>query len=352
MDITFLLGNGFDIGLGLNSGYRDFYKEYCKPDHNDTNSIRKFKKQLESSDDEIFHSVYDWSDFEKAFGEYAKEFGKEQKEEYLEVFSDFCQKFNLYLEKEENLIDYSDKKAITEMMCSLCQCHYQLKETERRNIEKVYNLSSSHTYNFITFNYTSTLDNCFSILKESKTLSGTIGKCIHIHGRILEGMTVGINDPSQISNSYFASDSKVIQALVKSNQIEIMGSNSKAELLRLINESKIIYVFGMSIGVTDKVWWETIGEWLKKDSDHRLVILTYVPGYTDRLPSTRNSVITEYKNRFFTQAEMTEDIASRITKQIIIGINLKIFGKKLKKPEEIAAMEISDSMTNSNAVPV
>ena len=109
MDITFLLGNGFDIGLGLNSSYRDFYKEYCKPDDTDSECIR-FKNQLKTTDDGVFNSVYNWSDFEKAFGEYAKEFGKEQEDEYLGVFSDFCQKFNLYLEKEESLIDYSNKK--------------------------------------------------------------------------------------------------------------------------------------------------------------------------------------------------------------------------------------------------
>ena len=30
MNITFLLGNGFDIGLGMPTRYEDFYKEYCK----------------------------------------------------------------------------------------------------------------------------------------------------------------------------------------------------------------------------------------------------------------------------------------------------------------------------------
>ena len=31
LNITFLIGNGFDIGLGLKTRYKDFYKYYCKP---------------------------------------------------------------------------------------------------------------------------------------------------------------------------------------------------------------------------------------------------------------------------------------------------------------------------------
>lgn len=30
MNITFLMGNGFDIGIGMPTQYEDFYEEYCK----------------------------------------------------------------------------------------------------------------------------------------------------------------------------------------------------------------------------------------------------------------------------------------------------------------------------------
>ena len=46
MNVTFLVGNGFDIGLGLKTRYSDFYEEYCKADKADSEAITKFKRTL------------------------------------------------------------------------------------------------------------------------------------------------------------------------------------------------------------------------------------------------------------------------------------------------------------------
>lgn len=29
MQVTFLIGNGFDLGIGLKTAYSDFYRVYC-----------------------------------------------------------------------------------------------------------------------------------------------------------------------------------------------------------------------------------------------------------------------------------------------------------------------------------
>ncbi len=39
MNITFLIGNGFDLNLGLKTRYTDFYKYYME--HNPNNLISK-----------------------------------------------------------------------------------------------------------------------------------------------------------------------------------------------------------------------------------------------------------------------------------------------------------------------
>ena len=47
MNITFLIGNGFDIGLGMPTRYEDFYEHYCKVitgENGDSNNIVEFKK--------------------------------------------------------------------------------------------------------------------------------------------------------------------------------------------------------------------------------------------------------------------------------------------------------------------
>lgn len=46
MNITYILGNGFDIQLGLKSRYCDFLAEYVKPKDEDSENVRAFREYL------------------------------------------------------------------------------------------------------------------------------------------------------------------------------------------------------------------------------------------------------------------------------------------------------------------
>ena len=104
LTVTFLLGNGFDIGLGLNTRDEDFYPIYCQPCDEDSRAIRCFKEVLKErttdSEKTRFCFVKNWSDFEKAIGEYSAVFSSEGKKDFIEIYEDFCIKFNAYLELE------------------------------------------------------------------------------------------------------------------------------------------------------------------------------------------------------------------------------------------------------------
>ena len=58
MYITFLIGNGFDINIGLNTRYSDFYKFFLK-NANESNMIRNWIEKEE----------YLWSDLEFYLGQ-------------------------------------------------------------------------------------------------------------------------------------------------------------------------------------------------------------------------------------------------------------------------------------------
>jgi len=45
MNIVFIIGNGFDLNLGLKTKYTDVYKDYCKTSTSDSELIRRFKKR-------------------------------------------------------------------------------------------------------------------------------------------------------------------------------------------------------------------------------------------------------------------------------------------------------------------
>lgn len=47
MNVTFLIGNGFDLGIGLKTAYADFYGIYCMPHQGDSPAVVKFKSEIQ-----------------------------------------------------------------------------------------------------------------------------------------------------------------------------------------------------------------------------------------------------------------------------------------------------------------
>ena len=45
-NVLFLIGNGFDLNCGLKSRYIDAYNYYCSKTSNNSEVIKKFKKEL------------------------------------------------------------------------------------------------------------------------------------------------------------------------------------------------------------------------------------------------------------------------------------------------------------------
>lgn len=71
MNITFLIGNGFDLNLNLNTRYTDFYKYYIKNDPKDLLS-ESIKEDYEM-----------WSDLEVGLGEFLKDIDESQIKNFL-----------------------------------------------------------------------------------------------------------------------------------------------------------------------------------------------------------------------------------------------------------------------------
>lgn len=100
MQVTFLVGNGFDLNAGLRTRFSDFFKVYCEETANDTPVIKKFKE-------EIGTNVELWSDFEKQMGNYTAKVMKDilaegdlSVEDYYTCIDDFRNKFIIYLNEE------------------------------------------------------------------------------------------------------------------------------------------------------------------------------------------------------------------------------------------------------------
>lgn len=283
MNITFLIGNGFDVGVGLKSKFSDYFPIYIEESRNKETSLKKLADDIDSNKAE-------WSYFERQLGVYLKNFNKDTKSEFIAQLKDFETGFISYLKKSEKLVDYSCTDEIYNQMTSALLYFYMndnipvLSKLQIENLFKTYE-RTAHIYNFINFNYTSILENCLATIKDGTVLnrrlaSGTIlsdkvGKITHIHGSIDRSPIMGVNDKSQIFNKELAEDNKFAKYLIKPMLNKARRMNYDVEAEKLIKNSHIICVYGMSLGETDKYWWNLILRWLNADASRQLVIFVY-----------------------------------------------------------------------------
>lgn len=154
--------------------------------------------------------------------------------------------------------------------------------------------SEEYIYCYITFNYTNILDRIVQLyggVSDSRVIathicngiskSNRIGKVIHIHGTTNEEMILGVNDESQVDNDALKADSIFLDTFIKKRMNYSIGQRKTENAISVINNSHIVCIFGMSIGNTDKMWWEELINWLKANEKNILII--FWKGFEDDL---------------------------------------------------------------------
>lgn len=345
VNITFLIGNGFDIGLGLKTRYENFYDVYSTPNEEDSEHLQVFKSALrkyQSERDQKKGKIVDWADFEKTFGAYSKNFKDGEQYKYIELFENFVEEFNAYLQQEENKVDYSNKKLIADTMKEGVTKYFYIRKEDTEIIQNRYNsLRGERIYNFVSFNYTKTIDSCADILKESLKNDGNrkVGGVFHIHGYVEENMIMGIDNPSQISNPVFVNDLDIIREIVKPEQNKEAKTNYEKGVISTINASHIICIYGMSIGETDRKWWTAISKWLVSDPNRLLVILGHDDKYDKRFTHSQRKVVTSLVDKFLDNTDLDDNQKEKIRDRVLVGMNYDIFSMKLRKNEETPVKE-------------
>lgn len=288
--ITFLIGNGFDINLGLKTKYSDFYNEYLESNKDvDPNSnIGKFCEMIESD-------YKTWSDFEGAFAQ--KIWGT--KDDVSDILYDFSTKFSEYLKKQTALCDYGDKEIIGKFEKFLTSGHDTLENADKQIItSKIEELwSESITVDFINFNYTDTLYKLIKLRISNKgrkdlsvrdayragrtyKLSQNLGEILRIHGEIGGNIIIGVDSLQQLADEKLRDNNKIARYCVK-KEINKDNGNAKFEnkFTEMINRSSIIYAYGLSFGESDRSRWDIISKWLKTDKGHKLIVFKFNTGF-------------------------------------------------------------------------
>ena len=102
MKITVLVGNGFDISLGIKSSYGDFYTWYCAQ-KSDVAHIQKFRDDIkEDMSRNVPSEEKTWADFELGLGKYTANFTPDNVDEFIECLEDAQESIRDYLQTEQD----------------------------------------------------------------------------------------------------------------------------------------------------------------------------------------------------------------------------------------------------------
>lgn len=345
MNVTFLIGNGFDLNLGLGTGFKAFLKYYLKKEAIDPQTQKK-DDDIEAFKRLISADIDYWSALEKALGEMTNISPLNNADGLIKCKRDLDRCLREYLILQQARVEYpEDKKYAQEMVNSIDGYRKFLKEATKQRISQVYNacIGESFYYNAITFNYTNVFDTCFNSMPSilNKHRKGNTeyghqkGKLVHIHGTMDQSMIVGVNDETQIANKKLATDKRVQMHLIKPRMNELSQEMRSDEARELIRTSTIIVVFGMSIGATDKLWWKCIAQRMLASSLCQLIIIDYIPELDPAFPYEVSIAEDEAIERFLSIAEVEETQRENLRSRISAFYNTEMFKLSLtKKPLE------------------
>lgn len=330
MNITFLIGNGFDINLGYKTKYKDFYDYY----------IARYPDDLLAK--AIKDDYENWADLEEGLGDYYKNKYIGREEDFIQSKNRMDNALSEYLSEETKRKIAFEVDAAQEFQNNIVHVNrFLAAEDSEAYRAETENFIGSIRYCFINFNYTDSIDQIIEYSKKNiKPFATHIGgsmhynddvlEPIHIHGTKSSEMVLGVNDISQMSKAVTVSENLTL-AMIKPEINESLGNRKNDLVKSVIDGSKYIFIYGMSLGPTDKRWWEEIFGWIKKDGTRRLVIFHFSPAGT--VPSGGQTAQTKSAIRqdFFNRVKANRDESERYKKQVIVQINSRIFTfKKIK----------------------
>lgn len=312
MNITFMIGNGFDRNLGLKTTYSEFISWYKDTD-TDSELLKGFRKHI-NDNEEL------WSAAEEELGKYTAQFESGAGEAFNACHTDICEHLAKYLQDEQGKFQSQAlvneiENAFSQLKALTSPFHTQEKEI----LDAVYSRRRNENvvFNFITYNYTDTLDQCLELIRNKQGLLGShrysntthnhaVGTIHHVHGTVNGQMVFGVNDKSQIAKPeiFNCEDGDLYEnILIKQQANQGYQENADAKAKKLLDDSQILYIYGMSIGATDKLWWERVCDWLAGSGDRHIIYHCYTlppEGVvdTDRKIAIRKErrKITQYSN--------------------------------------------------------
>lgn len=214
-----ILGNGFDLDLGLKTSYKDFVKSnywpFGKPKNYRIGSLPQFL-------DRHLGAIGTWYDLEEILAKFASQRGRSTRElidEDKASFKELIQSLKEYLQSQENsFIEGENTDLVTP--ASFFMSLFLQKEN----------------HSIYSFNYT----NVCRIFSKINSCFEKVCTCTHVHGALAHGnIILGAGDQRDLNDSYFE--------FYKSASPHYESNN----LVEDLNSADEVYIFGHSLGLND-----------------------------------------------------------------------------------------------------
>ena len=243
MEITLILGNGFDKNLGLKTSYKEFYGWYKNKPSGDK-IVDKMKESIRCfvEGNNKGQEIINWGDAELALGEFSN--SCKDKEEFILCYNDL----------EDKLADYIElqNRAVKDLIIDEGKVLESIQNIVRAFRIKGYEKIIIHT---ITLNYTDIDFNTFKNSNYAKIREKKIyfGNFVHLHGKIGSEITFGVGNISQIINQSIATElpDGFVDQIIKIQHDSLTQRNNYEAIDDILERSEAVYIYGWSFGNSD-----------------------------------------------------------------------------------------------------
>ena len=163
--------------------------------------------------------------------------------------------------------------------------------------------------------------------KDRKRRSIFLSAIEHIHGFTNTRMILGVNDKSQIASDKLREKPTITNRYVKSecNNTLDLGHDEKCQ--SWISEANLICLFGLSLGDTDKKWWDLIAK--RTLSSDQCIVIFFENNPSKRFTDNQIVDIKEAKKevivRFLSKVDISGSEKEVVRQKMFVAYNTDMF---------------------------
>lgn len=329
MNIVFLIGNGFDINLGMKTSYADFYDDYIKTYRTDSVPINRLMQSIAQ-----YKKTNLWADLENGLGQYTEHISSV--DELRHVYFHLNEALMSYLSFQELDLKYQTSEAAEMLKKDLMNPQQSFRPRLRQEIVGYMNPASGSQDNvhIITFNYTNTIEGILESgnmklpvelgVKNTNGSKRVLQSILHIHGTLNDTEVImGVNDKSQIKNEQLANDPSAQSMLIKPETTIYRGDLLDYKCEQIMQGADMYCLFGLSLGETDQKWWKLLSTRFNSSNAH---IIYYV--HDDRKVNHKQDLWDmerEYCDKLFERVASKNADKQAVVSRIHVLVNSNMF---------------------------